>query len=68
MLFNGQTINREDLPVSDYLRENPRHLFQRYQDISMSKLNQQPLGPIQMNMQTTETTPDAWAQLDNRSK
>jgi hypothetical protein len=70
MILNGTDLKDATLTDTyDYIRNNPRHLYQRAQDIINSKLGiQQPqMQPQPMvGLNTAGGTTSSWNQLENK--
>jgi hypothetical protein len=71
MVLNGTDLKDATLTDTyDYIRNNPRHLYQRAQDIINSKLGiqqpqMQPQQPM-VGLNTAGGTTSSWNQLENK--
>lgn len=70
MILNGVDLKDETLTNTyDYIRNNPRHLYQRAQDIINAKLGMQQPQPMQQPMagpQAAGNNTSSWNLLENK--
>lgn len=68
MLLNGVDLKDETLTnIYNYIRNNPRHLYQRAQDIINAKLGmQQPIQQPIAGPQAAGNNTSSWNLLENK--